>query len=150
MSSSTPFPFLPAPASAPESSGIPRLPSQPRDSRTFPQRYIYQVPRGHFRRLLTINGPHRQAHRRVVKRLWEEGSRRGISATEMSRVRLPGSEAKLSQNKEGFRNRNPPPLDRRGGLGGELFVFFFSFLFSSPFYSWATTTLSPAPLTACP
>ena len=63
----------------------------------------------------------------VVKRLWAEGQRWGISATEMSRVRLPGSEAKPSKKKkkEGFRTRLPPS-DRRVGLVGELFDFFLS------------------------
>ena len=33
------------------------------------------------------------------------------------------------ESQEDFRNRNPPPLDRRGGLGGELFVLDFESLF---------------------
>ena len=74
-----------------------------------------------------INGPH-GAHRRVVKRLWVEGQRRGISATEM-----PGFDSRSAkqnfpqESQEGFRNRLPP-LDRRGALGGELFGGCCSFL----------------------
>ncbi len=86
--------------------------------------YIYHPPRSNSCRLPPINGPH-GAHRRVVKRLWAEGQRRGISATEM-----PGFDSRAAkknspqESQESFRT-HPPPLDRRGALGGELFGFSF-------------------------
>ena len=48
---------------------------------------------------------------------------------------------------EGFRNRNPPPLDRRGGLGGELFDFFFIFYV---FFSLSPKKHNPFQLTLMP
>jgi len=64
----------------------------------------------------------------VVKRLWVESQRRGISATEM-----PGFDSRSAKQnfpkelQEDFRT-HPPPLDRREALGGELFGFFLFFL----------------------
>jgi len=70
----------------------------------------------------------RQRTGAVVKRLWVEGQRRGISATEMPGFDSRSAKQNLPQeSQEGFRTRLPSS-DRRMGLVGELFGLFFFFL----------------------
>jgi len=91
------------------------------------RQYIYKVWHHHFRRLPQSTDHTGKRTGAVVKRLWVEGQRRGISATEMPGFDSRSAKQNFPQElQEDFRSRLPS-LDRRGGLGGELFDFFFSF-----------------------
>jgi len=116
---------------APQSPPVPPpyLPSEldtnPRISApSFPQ-YIYQVSHPNFRRLPQSTDHFGKRTGAVVKRLWVEGQRRGISATEMPGFDSRSAKQNFPQElQEDFRT-HPPPLDRREALDGELFDFFF-------------------------
>ena len=95
--------------------------------------YIYKVPHPNSRRLPQSTDHFGKRTGAVVKRLWVEGQRRGISATEMPGFDSRSAKQNFPQESlEDFRNPLPP-LDRRGGLVGELLTFFFRLWFlSSP------------------
>jgi len=89
---------------------------------TFLRQYIYQVLHSHFRRLPQSTDHSGKRTGAVVKRLWVEGQRRGISATEMPGFDSRSAKQNFPQElQEDFRTQ-PPPFDRRMGLVGELFV----------------------------
>ncbi len=91
------------------------------------KQYIYQFLHPNFRRLLPINGPLRQAHRRCGQAALGGGSTAGDFSNRNVAGSTPRQRSKIfHKNYQGDFRNHPPPLDRREALGGELFVSCFS------------------------